>query len=251
MNSALHKSFQTKTKKILRECKAFVDGSHFVYASGNHGDFYVNKDALYMHPMKLDDVSCMMYEVCSAAYGKNVDVILAPTYGGVILGQQLAYNYSLDTNKDVLFAYSELDVSGTYRVLRRGFSSLMKNARVIVVDDIVTTGNTLMALAQAAMGAGAHVLGASVLVDRGKIRNLKFYPMDKKGVMDTTPFDLRIVPLLEMDLKTFPRESCPLCAAGRPIDPEFGEGHLQDPFKSICVNDVAAIKPIRIVDEKK
>ena len=225
--------YYSKVKKILRECKAFVDGSHFVYASGQHGDFYVNKDALYMHPLKLDDVCVMMFENTHGAYGEDIDLILAPTYGGVILGQNLAYNYSLCVGREVLFAYSELDISGAYRILRRGFSGAVKGSRVLLVDDIVTTGNTLMAMAQAVIRAGGEVVGSSVLVDRGKVRNLKFYAQDRKGILMDTPFELRIVPLLEMDLQTFKAEECPLCQTGRPIDPELGEGHLEDPFRRL------------------
>lgn len=214
----------------MKSCKAFVDGSHFVYASGDHGDFYVNKDALYMHPKKLDDVCYMLYEQTREAYGVDIDVVLSPTYGSILIGQLLAYNYCLN-GKDVKFAYAEGEPTDNYRIIRGGFRNILSGAKVLLVADIVTTGNTLVSLAQAAIRADANVVGASVLCDRGKVRTLKFCPMDKQGIMSSTPFELNIVTLLEMDLKTFPADQCPLCESGRPIDPEFGVGHLMDPFR--------------------
>ena len=99
--------YQTKTRKILRECGAFKDGSHFVYNSGLHGDFYLNKDALYAHPLKLDDVCVMLTECALKTFGRVFDAVVAPATSGIAVGQAVAYNLSLDKREEVLFAFAE------------------------------------------------------------------------------------------------------------------------------------------------
>jgi len=212
--------YQAKTRKILKECKAFVEGGHFVYSSGRHGDFYINKDALYMHPLKLDDVSYMLAQVAKDSFTVPIDVVLAPTMGGILIGQSVAYTLSIDTGTEVLFTYCEPKPEHpVHRVIRRKYDSVIKGRNILLVDDIVTTGATMVGMAQAAIRMGGNVIGGVSICDRGQTRAIKFYP-DK----DSDVFELNMVPLLELDLRTFPSDDCPLCRAGRPVDPRLGEG---------------------------
>ena len=80
-----------KTKRILKECGAFKDGGHFVYHSGLHGDFYLNKDALYARPLLLDDICVLLTDVAIGVYGRSFDTVLAPAISGILLGQGIAY----------------------------------------------------------------------------------------------------------------------------------------------------------------
>jgi len=212
--------YSSNTQKILKDCKAFVDGGHFIYSSGRHGDFYINKDALYMHPKKLDDVSYMLTQLAFSSFNIPFDVVLAPTMGGILLGQAIAYNASIETNSNVFFAYSERSQKNTnHRVIRRRYDRIIKGNNVLLVDDIVTTGMTMVGMAKAVLRMGGNVIGGISICNRGNIRNIKFYPDNTSEA-----FDLHIVPLLELDLRTFSSEDCPFCKSGRPIDPRLGEG---------------------------
>jgi orotate phosphoribosyltransferase len=208
-----------------------VDGGHFVYSSGRHGDFYINKDAIYQHPKVVDDISFMMADVAMTTYGTNFDFVVSPTYGGVILGQLVAHCCALNSGRDIMFAYSDKHAIGGHRILRRGFSEAIQGKLALLVDDVVTTGNTLVQMANAVIRAGGFVVGALVLCDRGKVRTLKVYPSDKEGLVSTVPLELQIAPLVELDLQTFEADACPLCKAGRPIDVDLGMGSELNPFK--------------------
>ena len=213
--------YQRRTRKILRECGAFVDGGHFVYNSGNHGDFYINKDALYMYPRKLDDICVMLTEVAQRTFDYQFDVVLAPAVAGVVLGQGIAYNVSLESGKDILFAYAEKNpFNSAHRTVRRGYEHIIKGRKVLLVDDITSTGKTLAAMAQAVAALGGIAIGSVVICDRGQVRTLKVLNPDGSVA------ELRIEPLVELDLQTFGANNCPLCKAGRPIDTQVGQGNM-------------------------
>lgn len=209
---------QVRTRKILKDIGAFHDGGHFVYSSGLHGDFYINKDALYAHPLKLDDIGVMLTDCATKAFGPVFDMVVAPAVAGVVLGQYVAYNLSLNTQADILFAYAEKHPTNPgLRTLRRGYQSLVKGRKVLLVDDVVTTGATLMGMAEVVTAYGGQVVGAVAICDRGNVRTLRL-------VGSSLPLELAIAPLVELDLKTFPANKCPLCKCGRPVDTELGEG---------------------------
>ena len=219
-------NYKSKTRKILRDCGAFVDGGHFVYSSGHHGDFYINKDALYMYPRKLDDICVMMTEIATTTFGDIFDIVLAPAVAGIVVGQNIAYNLSLERGKDILFAYADKNpFDETKRIIRRGYQHVIKDKRVLLVDDIANSGATLASMAQTVRAMGGEVSGAVVICDRGEIRTLKCV------VDGDSPFEVKIESLTELDLQTFAPENCPLCKAGRPIDTELGEGASFDLFK--------------------
>jgi len=217
----------TRARKILKDCGAFKDGGHFVYSSGLHGDFYINKDALYTYPRKMDDICVMMTECASSVYGSSFDTILAPAISGVVIGQNIAYNLSIEEQLDFRFAYADKHPSNPYiRIIRRGYQSVIANKRVLLVDDVVTTGRTLIGMAQAVNALGGTVVGAVVICDRGTVRTLK-YDIDTEPTPNyRQPLTLNITPLVELDLKTFKPEVCPFCKAGRPIDVDLGSGYI-------------------------
>jgi len=220
--------YQKKTRKILRDCNAFVDGGHFVLSGGRHADFYVNKDALYVYPKKLDDICVMMAETAFHAFS-DFDVVLAPAVAGVVLGQNIAYNLSMSMGKDILFAYADKNLlNSNYRTIRRGYQDIIRGKRVLLVDDIASTGATLVSLAQAVDGLGGVPSGAVVICDRGKVRNLKFN--DSKGVLKS---EFTIAPLVELDLQTFDADDCPFCRSGRPIDTYLGDATASDILKGV------------------
>jgi len=220
-------NYQNKTRKILKECAAFVDGGHFICASGRHADFYVNKDALYTYPKKLDDICVMLTDVALNVF-TDFDVVIAPAVAGIILGQNIAYNVSLETNKKIRFAYADKHPTNISRTIRRGYQDILKGKRVLLVDDIVSTGNTLIQMAEAVINLGGIPIGAVAICDRGKVRTIKYKRAD-----DAILSELIIEPLVELDLQTFDQNNCPLCKSGRPLDTTLGEATITDVINSL------------------
>src|SRR5438874_1787333 len=91
---------------ILTNIGAVITDSHFVYTSGKHGSVYINKDALYPHTESASEVG----KIFAAKYDEqNIEVVVGPALGGIILSQWTAYHLSLSTAKDVLGVYTEKD----------------------------------------------------------------------------------------------------------------------------------------------
>jgi orotate phosphoribosyltransferase len=215
---------QARTRRILKDVGAFKDGGHYVYSSGLHGDFYLNKDALYTHPLKLDDICVMLTDLAVNVYGNIFDTVLAPAIGGIVLGQNIAYNAALNRSEEVYFAYAEKHPANKYiRTIRRGYQHVIRGRNVLLVDDVITTGATLVGMAQAVYAMGESVIGSVVICDRGSVRTLK-YDLENttNGVLKQ---ELAIAPLVELDLKTFKPNVCPFCKIGRPVDTDLGEGY--------------------------
>lgn len=206
-----------------------------MYNSGLHGDFYINKDALYAHPLKLDDVCVMLTDCALNSFGPIFDIVVAPATSGIALGQNIAYNLSMDRRGEVLFAFADRNPhSPTHRTLRRGFQHLVRNKTVLLVDAVVTTGQTLVALAQAVNRAGGRVGGAVSICDRGSIRVLRYLASEDAA----PPSEITISALVELDLQTFKPDQCPFCKSNRPIDIDFGSGIHEDIFRPAIVATV-------------
>lgn len=219
-------NYSIKTRKILKDVGALVEGDHFCHSNGFHGDHYLNPSAIYVFPKKLDDISVMLSDVALNSFS-DFNVILAPAISGIILGQAVAYNLTLELGEEINFTFAEKNhFNGNHKTIRRGYEGIIKNKKVLLVDDIVTSGKTLMEMARCAMSLGAEVVGAVVICDTGQVRTLSFRHEDES-------FDIKIVPLVELDLQLFDPSVCPLCAAGRPINSTLGEGSSVEDFRKL------------------
>lgn len=176
--------------KWLEECGGLLTG-HFLLASGLHSDKYVEKFRLLERPHL---VSQLCAEIVRRFQGEKIDVVLGPAVGGIVL--------AFETARQLGCRYMFAETENGQRVLRRGFS-LERGERVLLVEDVVTTGGSVKATLDLALSMGAEVIGAAVLIDRGE-----------------TPLKLpvRVETLLRLPLRTFPPESCPLCRQGIPIE---------------------------------
>ena len=121
------------------------------------------------------------------------DVVMSPALGGIVIGQEVARALGIRA----LFAERQ---EGAL-TLRRGFT--LSNAdRVLIVEDVLTTGGSTRETAAVAKSAGAQVVGAAAIIDRGK---------------DPARLNLPLQTLVQLDVPTYPPGSCPLCAANVPI----------------------------------
>jgi len=198
----------SEQKKILRIFKFLaITLGHFVLRSSLHAKEYVNKDALYMHPEK-------MYWLCRVMAKRwtkdNIEVVVAPAVGGVILSQWVAYHLQKITRKTVLSVYADKD--GKEFVLKRGYDKVIKGKRVLVVEDIVTTGGSVKKVVELVRANGGIVVGVSALCNRGKVSS--------SDVGNPSRFDA----LLDLEIETWTEKECPACARGLPINTDLGKG---------------------------
>lgn len=197
----------TTIRNILNGTKAVLTGGHFVYASGLHGDAYVNKDALYVDPLYMEDIGRMLAEECP-----QPQAVLGPAVGGALLAQWVARAYS---SEDALYRYPMppvyADKDGDEFVIRRGYDKIIAGKRVLVVEDILNTGGSARKTVAAARAVGAEVIGVGAICNRGGVT------AESLGVPS-------LHSLLDVTLQTYPRDECPLCRRGVPVNTEIGHG---------------------------
>ena len=197
-----------RTGELFRASGALRDG-HFQLKSGRHGDAYVEKFAVLSDPAATSEL-CGLWAagVRDADGSPRVDLVAGPTTGGVIL----AFETGRQLGVRAIFAEEVRAADGaTHREFRRGFR-IAPGERVLLVDDILTTGGSLLAMLPAVEAMGGEIVACVVLVDRsgGGTNTL------------TSPSTGRTYPLRSLwrlDLPTFEAgpATCPQCAAGVPI----------------------------------
>jgi orotate phosphoribosyltransferase len=201
--------------KILKKVGAIITDDHFVYTSGKHGSVYINKDFLYPHNKETSQVGKMFAEKFK---NKNIDVVAAPAVGGTILCQWTAYYLSKLRKKEVLSVYTEKDKGTTAsaaeseQVFRRGYDQFIKGKKVLVLEDLTTTGISVKKTVNAVKKVGGKVVAVGVMVNRN--------PKGVGAKLLGTPFyALGIFPAEAYDEK-----DCPLCKKNIPINTKFGHG---------------------------
>ncbi len=204
----------TKVLDLLKKSGAVITDSHFVGTSGSHFATYIKKDALYPHT---EDTS----EVCKLFAEKvkdlGVEVVVGPALGGIILSTWTAHHLTNLVGKEVLSVYCEKAQAGgmavdTEMLLTRGYDELVKGKKVLVVEDLTTTGVSAKKVVNTVRTAGGEVVAVSVMVNRSpKIVTSEF-------------FGTQFLPLDEFEIPMYKDGECPLCEAGVPINTKVGHG---------------------------
>lgn len=193
--------------QILADTGAVITDSHIIYTSGKHGEAYVNKDAVYPHTEPTS-------ELCAAIADQfaldMVEVVIAPAIGGVILSQWVAHHLNKMVEHEVLGVYAEKD--GDAFVIKRGYDKLIAGKRVLVVEDVLTTGGSAKKVVEAVRALGGEVVGLGVLCNRGNI---------KAEDMGNVP---KLFALANIAMEAWDEKDCPLCAQGVPINTDVGKG---------------------------
>ena len=173
----------------FRRVGALLEG-HFRLTSGLHSPGYLQCALVLQYPREA--------EACGAAIAERVrglgaDAVLSPALGGIVIGQEVGRALGVRA----IFAERQ---EGRL-ALRRGFS-LAPGEKVLVVEDVVTTGGSTRETIEIARSAGAEVVGAAAIIDRsGGIQGL----------------DVPFHALAKISLPTYEPEDCPLCAVGLPV----------------------------------
>lgn len=181
---------QEEVRALLVKTGAIMDG-HFLLTSGLHSPHYVEKFNVLQHPEYTAQLCAAMAEKFKDA---NIETVVGPVTGGILLAHETGK--SLGTR--AIFT-ERVDGKMTFR---RGFS-LHEGERVLIVEDIVTTGGSIKEVIEVVKEAGAVPVAVSMLVDRsGGKANFGDVPRTA---------------LLTMEVETYTPESCPLCAKGIPM----------------------------------
>ncbi|HXR26517.1 MAG TPA: orotate phosphoribosyltransferase [Candidatus Baltobacteraceae bacterium] len=203
-----------RVEALFRTSGALREG-HFLLKSGRHGTSYLEKFQVLQHPAAVSELCAMVAAVVTDGTGRpTVDVVVGPTTGGVILAFETARQLGLPG----FFAEEVRDASGSVRrAFRRGFR-LEAGQRVLLVDDILTTGGSLLAMLPPIESSGAELVTAVVLVDRAggsttvtSTASGRSYP---------------VAALWVLDLPTYPpgAATCPACATGLALETPGSSG---------------------------
>jgi orotate phosphoribosyltransferase len=177
-----------KALEIFKETNAVLTG-HFILTSGRHSDTYMQCAKLFVYPDKAEEICRAL---CEKLSGIDIDIIASPAIGGIIMGYQVA---KILGKPNIFF-----ERQNGVMTLRRGFE-LEKGSRVLVVEDVVTTGGSVKEVTEQVENMGCTVAAVASIVDRSG------------GAVD---FGKKFVNLLSMDIKSYPPEECPLCRQGIP-----------------------------------
>ena len=177
-------------ERVFRDSGALREG-HFILASGRHSPLYLEKFQVLQHPA---DTERLCAAIAFWARSIGVDSVAGPTTGGIILAHEVARQLG------VRAIYAERREGAAGREFRRGFA-LSPGERVLVVDDIMTTGGSVQETMAAVRAAGGIVVGASVLVDRSGGAARPEVPLHS---------------LWRLDIPSYAPAECPLCAKGIP-----------------------------------
>ncbi len=169
--------------KILKESKALIEG-HFILSSGLHSPSYVQCAQLLSKPEKANLICNSLAEKIKSSF-KDFDLILSPAMGGIIIG----YDIGRILNKETIFSER---VNGEFK-LRRDFS-IKKNNKVLVVEDVITTGKSSLECSKLVNKAGAKLVGYACIIDRSRGKS------SIKG---------NIISQIELDIPTYTKENLP------------------------------------------
>lgn len=238
---------EKRVKEILAGAGAVITDSHLVYTSGKHGSEYVNKDAVYPFAEKVDE---LCEGIATMFIDDNIEIVVAPAIGAIDLKTGVARHLASLYGRKVLGVYAEheeevivpklaepetyicrqvyVDKPRTFDVamldghelvikkpsfvIKRGYDKLVAGKRVLVVEDILTTGGSARETVHAARRAGGKVLAVAAMVNRGGVTH------EALGGVKV----LRV--LLNVAMKAYPPQECPLCASGVPINTDVGHG---------------------------
>jgi len=189
-------------EKVYKEANALLDG-HFLLASGNHSSRYLQSAKVMEYPKKASLLTNALATMIRDA-GIEVDTVCSPALGGVLTGYELARSL------DVRSIFVEKKEGGME--LRRGFD-IVQGEKIIICEDIITTGGSALKAAKAIEILGGEVVAFASLANRGFCKRI--------GGNDTAKPECSLpknIPLFALDDFTFEMyapENCPLCKEGK------------------------------------
>ncbi|HOH88737.1 MAG TPA: orotate phosphoribosyltransferase [Bacillota bacterium] len=171
---------------ILEKTGVLLTG-HFQLTSGKHSNKYLQCAKVFQHP----DISAEISKDLAEKYdGYDIDIVIGPAVGGIIL----AYEVARQLEVRALFAERENGIM----TLRRGFE-IQPGSKVLVVEDVITTGGSVKEVIDVVRSAGGEVVGVAAVVDRSGGKAL---------------FDVPFKSAIKIDIEVFDPLDCPMCKSG-------------------------------------
>lgn len=208
---------QERVRQILEQTNAVITGSHLVYAKGQHGSAYVNKDAIYPNPHLVAEL-CGGIALHFCEKGMDYDTVVGPEKGGIILAQWTAYNtydaFDPPKGRVVHGVYAEKvgkDDEGDIFGFTRGYDKFVTGKRVLVVEDVLTTGSSVKKVATLVTKTGGTVVGAGAICNRG-------------GVTADDVWVTELYALFNIKMDAWEANVCPLCKEHVPMNVKLGKG---------------------------
>lgn len=175
--------------EFIKEIGVLQEG-HFKLTSGLHSKQYMQCAKVFEQPKNAEKLVTALKK----SLPSNIDTVIAPAIGGICMGYELAHTLGSR------FIFAERQ--NGQMTLRRGFK-LSPGERVLIAEDVVTTGGSVKEVLEIAREAGCDPIGVTALVDRSN------------GSVD---FGIPFYPLLKMEVAAYQPKECPLCQQGMAID---------------------------------
>ena len=174
-----------KSLNILKKTSALIDG-HFILSSGLHSSKYIQCARLLSYPHLADKICKSLAYKIKKTLKKKIDLILAPAMGGIIIG----YEIGRILKKETIFCER---VKGKF-TLRRGFK-IKKNSRVLIVEDVITTGKSSIECSKLIKKNNSFVAGFACIIDRSNKHSSKIRK--------------KIISQIKIDIPTYEKKDLP------------------------------------------
>lgn len=193
------------------ERRGVIQHGHYVYTSWRHGNVYVNKDTIYPDTWFVQKLG---EGIAQAFVDDEIEIVIAPAIGGVILSQWVAFELTIMSGNGfpTLSVYAEKASDGSF-VIKRGYDELVKGKRVLVVEDILTSGGSVAKVVTATRNCGGNVIAVSALWNRN--------PTEVTAESLAVP---KLLSLINKAFPSWPADECDLCADRIPINTDVGHG---------------------------
>lgn len=216
---------EEKVLELLQKTDGIFSG-HFVYTSGKHAPRYLNKMSVFLHPIYASEVGKLFADKYKDA---EIDIVVAPAMGGIILGQWTAYHISKLKNKDILSTYTEKDkgsfssAAESNHIFTKGNEKYVIGKKVLIVEDIVTTGISIKKVVKAVQYAGGKIIEACAMANINP---------DPESINDKL-VGAKFSSIAELPIVLYDEDNCELCKSGVPINTTIGHGKkfLEDKAK--------------------
>lgn len=191
-----------KVEEIYRESGALLEG-HFLLSSGNHSQFYLQSAKVLENPITGTYLAIELAKQIREA-GIEIDTVCSPALGGLIAG------YTLAQALDVRFIFAERVEK--QMTIRRGFE-VAKGERVLICEDIITTGGSALEAAAQVEALGGEVVAYAALANRGFCKRVGSEDEAKPNCK--LPNDVPFFALEDFNFEMYSPEDCPLCKEGK------------------------------------